>query len=218
MPATHIVKSGEHIGSIARLYGFANYSPIWQHPNNASLKAKRKDPLVLAPGDELFIPDHVELVFTRATDASHDLRVNLDMFTLKLRLLDEDGQPRKNEEVRVRVETPEKGEASPSSERVETTDGDGNLSVEVASHVQGGTIEIDGQSYDLAVGRLDPVEADTGVAQRLANLGYLQLDDDEEVPPDVLRAAVCDFQADHGLDMTGEPSDIEDALEDSHGA
>jgi hypothetical protein len=211
------VKAGEHLGAIARRYGFANYSPIWEHPNNAGLKAERGDPHVLAPGDELFIPDHTELVFSRTTDASYDFRVNLDMLTLKLRLLDEDGEPRKNAKVTVRVEGPESSGASSTEEQELTTDDDGNLSFEVASSVVSGTIVVDGMEYPLSIGGLDPIETESGVAQRLANLGYLELSDDD-LDPELLRLAIQDFQADNDLETSGERRDVEDKLAEVYGA
>ena len=136
MTATHIVEAGEHLGTIARKFGFENFSVLWEHPSNAAIKALRKDPTLLAPGDEIFIPDRVRLVFSRLTDASHDFKVHLDTLKLSLRLLELDGEPRKNARVVVRVETPETGGASSSNEQELVTDGDGNVTYGEAFTVQ----------------------------------------------------------------------------------
>jgi hypothetical protein len=216
LPATHIVKEGEHLGRIARDFGFENFSMLWDHPENAALKQQRKDPMLLAPGDEVFIPDRVQLIFKRATAASHDFKVNIDTLTLNLRLVEFDGKPLANAPVVVRVEAPETDGASSQDEQTLTTDGDGNLSVDVASHVDSGSIEIDGVKFPLSIGGLDPIDTDSGVAQRLSNLGYLVLDDDD-LDPELLRLAIQDFQADNELDTTGERADVEDKLAEIYG-
>lgn len=216
MTATHIVEPGEHLGSIARRFGFVNFTVLWEHPNNAAVKALRKDPTLLAPGDEIFIPDRVRLVFSRLTDASHDFKVQLDALKLNLRLLDHDGEPRKNLRVIVRVEVPDTGAASASNEQQLSTDADGNVSFDIATHVDSGTIEIGGVAFPLRIGGLDPVDTEDGVAQRLSNLGYLVLDEDETDPED-LRLAIEDFQSDNDLKVTGERADIETKLEEIHG-
>jgi hypothetical protein len=214
--ATHIVEAGEHLGSIARKFGFENFSVLWEHPKNAAVKALRKEPTLLAPGDKIFIPDRVRLVFSRQTDASHDFRVHLDTLKLSLRLLEHDGEPRKNVPVIMRVEVPETGEASSSNEQELSTDADGNLSLEIATHADTGTIEIDGVEFPMRIGGLDPIDTEGGVAQRLSNLGYLVLDA-EELDADDLRLAIEDFQSDNHLKVTGERADIEAKLEQVHG-
>lgn len=216
MPATHIVKKGEHLGSIARDFGYENFSILWDHPDNASLKQLRKDPMQLAPGDQVFIPDRVQLIFKRVTAASHDFKVNIDTLSLNLRLVEFDGKPLADKRVLVRVEAPETGAASSQDQQELTTDGDGNLSVEVASHVTSGSVEIDGVAFALQIGALDPIETDRGVAQRLGNLGYLVLDDDD-LDPQLLRLAIEDFQADNDLETTGERADVEGKLAEVYG-
>lgn len=216
MPATHIVKNGEHLGSIARDFGFENFSVLWEHPDNATLKQLRKDPMLLAPGDEVFIPDRVQLIFKRATAASHDFKVTIDTLTLTLKLVAFDGKPLANSKVKVRVEAPETGGASSQDEQELTTDGDGNLTVDVASHVDSGSIEIDGVTFPLSIGGLDPIETESGVAQRLSNLGYLVLDDDD-LDPALLRLAIQDFQADNGLPTSGERADVAGKLAEVYG-
>jgi len=203
------------LGTIARKFGFENFSVLWDHPNNAALKARRKEPTLLAPGDEVFIPDRVRLVFSRLTDASHDFKVQLDTLKLNLRLLELDGEPRKNARVVVRVEVPETAAATSSSEQELSTDGDGNITLDIAAHADSGTIEIDGVQFPLRIGGLDPIDTDSGVAQRLSNLGYLVLSD-EGLDPDDLRTAVEDFQSDNDMKVTGEPADIEAKLEQAH--
>ena len=57
MSRTHSVAQGETIQRIAKQHGIANWRAVWQHPHNAELRARRRDPNVLAVGDEVFVPD-----------------------------------------------------------------------------------------------------------------------------------------------------------------
>ena len=57
MALIHSVKQGEHMSGIARHYGFSDYKKLWDHANNAKLKTLRKNPNILLPGDEVFVPD-----------------------------------------------------------------------------------------------------------------------------------------------------------------
>jgi Putative peptidoglycan binding domain len=217
VPVKHVVASGEHLGVIARQFGYENFSVLWEHPENAALKELRKDPLQLAPGDVVFVPDRVQLVFNRATDSSHDFKVHVDTMVLKLRLLDQDGEPRKNRPVTLRVETRDTGAASTQAAAQQQTDADGNLNIEIASHVTSGSIEVDGEVFDLAIGGLDPIDTESGVAQRLANLGYLVLSE-SKLDPEHLKLAIQDFQLDHDLPATGEAADIQEPLKDAYGS
>jgi len=215
MPASYIVQAGEHLGSIAHKFGFANFSVLWEHPANARLKALRKEPTLLAPGDEVFIPDRVRLVFERLTDSSHDFRIQVDTLELTIRLLDLTGEPRRNTPVIVRVEEPDSGAASRQSERKLATDGDGKVTVGMATHVSSGSIEVEGVTLPLLIGGLEPIDTDSGVTQRLRNLGYLPLD--VELDPTQLELAIEDFQVDNDLEMSGDPVDIRDKLKEAYG-
>ena len=217
MPATHVVKAGEHLGSIARGFGYEGFSAIWEHPANAALKALRKDPMQLAPGDEVFIPDRVQLIFKRATATTHDFRINVDTLSLTLRFVQFDGKPHANAPIVIKVEAPETDGASVQDEQALKLDGDGKISFDVASHVVAGVVELDGVTYPLEIGGLDPIETETGVAQRLANLGYLVLSD-SDVDPVLLRLAIEDFQADNAQPTTGKSEDARAKLAEIYGA
>ena len=41
-PATHIVKQGEHIASIADVYGFSSWETVWDDDGNAELRKRRR--------------------------------------------------------------------------------------------------------------------------------------------------------------------------------
>lgn len=216
MTATHTVREGEHLGTIAKKYGFVNFSVLWEHPENAALKSLRKDPMLLAPGDKVFIPDRVQLLFQRATHDSYDFRIRRDKLSLILKFLDFGGTPRVGTPVVLNVIAPETGGASSPAGQPTATDGDGRVSMEVATHVNAGTLQIGGVDLPLHIGALDPIETENGVAQRLRNLGY-------PVPaapakePQQMRLAIEEFQADHGEKVTGERADVESKLKEVYG-
>jgi hypothetical protein len=215
VPVVHVVKRGEHIAAIVSRFGFENFSMIWQHANNAALRALRENPHQLVAGDELFIPDRVLPVFSRVTAAVHDFRVQIDRIALNLRFLDQSDKPRSGVAVKLRVEGPQ---ASSARSQPATTDGDGRLSVEIKKSAVVGSLVIDEQEFALQIGLLDPLSTDSGLIQRLNNLGYFvppdvegdgdgdgdETDADDDRDEDELRSAIEEFQCDHALKVTGK--------------
>src|SRR3989442_1021381 len=84
MEKRHTVKQGEHLPKIAESYGFRDYRTIWDHPNNALLKQKRQNPMVLFPGDELFIPDKDGKKVSCATGQRHRFKVSRQALMLQI--------------------------------------------------------------------------------------------------------------------------------------
>lgn len=57
MAETHTVAQGDTLISIAHQYGFCDWKTIYFDGSNSELREQRPDPMVLAPGDEVHIPD-----------------------------------------------------------------------------------------------------------------------------------------------------------------
>ena len=170
MPRLHIVAQGEHASNIADQYGFAKFDVIWQHGENKALREKRKDPNVLLPGDEIYIPDSKPKQLTVPSEKRHTIVVHRAKAKLRLVLLDALGEPIANA----------KGELTLKSEKKSvTTDADGLLEVDIHLSDKRGVLEIDGLAYDLAIGHLDPENTATGADARLVNLGYRFVEPDE---------------------------------------
>jgi len=210
VPAVHVVQAGEHLAAIATSFGFENFLHIWDDPNNAALKALRGTPALLAPGDELFIPDRVQIVFSRSTASSHDFEANLDRVGFHLRLLDAAFKPRKGVEVEITVEAPTStGEATVLPTQKLTTDGDGKLTVRTAKSATVAGVVVKGVQFagEVKLGALDPLDTPTGIAQRLTNLGYVVPRPEQDAKPEVaketfdydLRSAAEEFQCDQGI-------------------
>ena len=51
----HVVAQGEHLEKLAFARG-AGAKEVWEDPKNEAIRALRKDPLVLAPGDVVYLP------------------------------------------------------------------------------------------------------------------------------------------------------------------
>lgn len=194
MPQTITVDLGDSIPSIAKNNGFF-WETIWNRPENAALKGQRKDPNVLAPGDQVFVPD-IDLKYeNRATNAKHKFKMKGEQIKFKLQLL-MFGQPRKNEAYTLVID----GKLYQG-----TTDGDGRLEHIVPANAQGGVIKLRGgkEKYPVKVGHLNPIDEISGVQQRLNNLGFNAGDEDGQMN-DRLKAALQAFQAKYQLPVTGD--------------
>jgi hypothetical protein len=200
----HRVRRGEHLSGVAASYGFDDYAVVWNRPENAALRAARRHPHVLQPGDEIWIPERVDRPASRPTGAHHRFAVDASPLELRLRILDFKGRPIAGVSCAL--------DAAPRA-----TDGDGAVKAPVAKSAEQSSLLLRGVTRRLAVGDLDPVGADDGCTARLFNLGYLL--DPLAVPgDDEARIAIEDFQADHGLPLTGELDAATRAkLEAAHG-
>jgi len=203
MSKTHVVKEGEHLSGIAAQHGFGDFHTLLDHPQNAELKARR-DPHVLFPGDQVFIPDRAEKVEPGATTSTHTFAVTLSLLFLRLRLRDLDNKPIANASYELRVESPDAPDA-------QTTDGDGIIVPSPLGRlVKNGELKVthtlppadakeppreETLKFDLKIGALNPETMLSGQQARLNNLGYFAgftVDDHDQ-----LSWALEEFQCDH---------------------
>ena len=200
MSETHEVAEGECLSSIAFRYGFF-VDTLWNDPANAELKALRKDPAVLKPGDRVFIPDKRGKTVAIATGARHRFRRKGIPAQFKVRLMDGD-KPQANLEYELRFDdgTMVRGR----------TGQDGSIVASVSPAAVSARLTIrDGaasETYDFLLGRVDPIAEISGIQARLHGLGlYRGPIDGEET--DALQQAVLAFQKRHGLPATGAADD-----------
>lgn len=213
MPTTHTVIEGEHLPGIAARHGFSDFHKIWDHPENAALKAERKNPNVLLPGDPVFIPDKEMKEETGATDQRHRFVQAVTRLKLRVKLLNLKEEPI----LRTGQATTRAGEQeiSPQGDRYEMEIS--ALDQEVILSFQ----EEPPLQLRLAVGGLAPVKSRLGQQQRLNNLGYFagfSTTPDEEQ----FQWAVEEYQCDRkskGLKVTGvcDPEKTQPMLEKDHG-
>jgi hypothetical protein len=190
--AIHTVKKGETLISIAHDAGFRDWHAIWDHRNNADLRAKRPDPQVLREGDALYVPERMPRRFVCQTEERHRFRLRPEPCLFCVYLRDEVGTPFAG----LRYELTIEGRTMSG-----TTSPEGRVQHAIKPTDRSGTLKLwrnpddpsDVYEWPLRVGALDPIETVAGVKARLNNLGYKlgTINDDLD---DATREALKDFQ------------------------
>ena len=201
------VNAGDSIPSIAHDSGHF-WETLWNLPANADLKNKRKNPNILAPGDEVTVPPIRVKDFSCATDSRHPFKRKGVPAKLKMQLFLM-GEPRRNEPYTLILDDDVvKG----------TTDGDGNLEHFIKPNAKGGVLRLNGgkEEYPVRVGHLNPIDNISGVKQRLNNLGF-NCGDESDDKTEQFSQAITQFQGENGLKQTGNIDDATKAkLESLH--
>jgi hypothetical protein len=195
----------------------ADPDAVWSDPKNERLRKQRNDPAVLCPGDVLYVPDDDPPPRTVTAGSTNRFKARTGKQTVKLVL--GAGTKLANAACVVR---------GLGADIHTTTGSDGSLSVPVPLDVDTFTLELTERktTYRVRVGHLDPVSEDSGVRQRLSNLGYgtplfdllgahgVDLD-----PSFAVSLFVCVFQMANGLAVSGEVDEgTRAALQNAHGA
>jgi hypothetical protein len=215
MAPQYCVKQGDYLAKIAKENGFVDYRTIWDHAQNKQLKDKRKNPNVLAPGDQLFIPDKASREENAPTDQKHTYMAKTSKNILRLVLEDIYGKPIARAKCELRVE----------GEVFQIVSGaDGKIEHEIPATAQNaelvikeGNTALKNVKLTVLIGHLDPVENVSGQKARLSNLGYYlgRLDIGD---PAKFRSAVEEFQCDFGLTVDGDCGPMTQAkLKQVHG-
>ena len=194
MAAKHKIKQGDHVSRIAKQFGFADYRTIWEDPNNAALKKLRENPNVLAPGDELFIPDKLAKKEARATGKTHRFKVKTEPLVLRVVVKNINDEPVANTPCKLQIE---------GKTYELTTDGNGKIEKEIPKDAENGKLVIGDQEFPVKIGHLDPVDLISGFRARLNNLGYHAGDSDDPLDPQLL-SAIEEFQCDHKITIDGD--------------
>jgi peptidoglycan hydrolase-like protein with peptidoglycan-binding domain len=184
----YTVQQGDCVTSIANQYGLL-WTTIWKHPNNGQLRQLRKDPNVLYPGDQLFVPDLEVKQVDRPTDQRHTFVKIGAPAKLKIRLLDQD-QPRAGVAYQLEID---------GALKSGVTDSGGYIQQPLPPGAERGKLTVGAGStrdvYEIQFGSLDPFDTDTGVRGRLVNLGF---------GGDDMKEAIMAFQQKEGIPVTGE--------------
>lgn len=191
---TMTVDQGDSISSIAKDNGHF-WKTIWEHGQNSGLRSKRKDPNVLFPGDEVFVPDIELKEENRGVNQRHKFKLKGEECKFKMKLLMM-GEPRANESYILNLD----GKLIKG-----TTDGDGMIEQVVPADAQSGKLILgDGkEEYEIRIGHLNPIDEISGVQQRLNNLGFSAGAEDGELSDD-LAAALTAFQNRYHLPANGQ--------------
>jgi N-acetylmuramoyl-L-alanine amidase len=208
----YIVVDGDCIQSIAAQYGFEDGSDIWNDPQNDSLKQLRGDGNQLHPGDEVFIPKFKPKEFLLATGKRHRIVVPRPKRLIRIRFLDDEGLPMSGAYVF----------KAGNLERNGSLDGEGVLEQKIPANITRAEVTIGELTRTVLIGHLNPLsdtddDGISGAQARLVNLGYGTGEIDGQTGP-MTQAALREFQADHGLDVTGDLDQATIAkLADEHG-
>jgi N-acetylmuramoyl-L-alanine amidase len=209
--ATHIIQQGECLSSIASQYGFF-WQQIWNDSANSKLKNLRKDPNVLKPGDKIAIPEKTVKSEQAATEGLHRFRCKGVPVSMRLVLMDAEGQPRADEPYTLDID----GYLFSG-----TSDADGTIECPISPCAKQGRLIVgqDGkEEYLLRLGHLDPVDEISGIQGRLENLGYSCGGIDGKMGPKT-ESALCAFQKRYGLEQTGNVDEnTRNKLTEIHGS
>lgn len=188
------------------------WQTLWNLPENAALRAARKNQNVLLPGDRLTIIPLRAREAPCATDQRHVFRrVGVPAY-LRLRFSWR-GKPRAGVAYRADIE----GRAYAGR-----LDDQGRLALALPPMARRGTLFLgeapDEREIPLRLGRLVPVSEIRGVKMRLNNLDFDAGREDDLVDA-AFRAALRRFQRRESLPVTGEPDDaLRAALLRVHGS
>lgn len=237
---THLVVAGDCIYSLADRNGLP-VGKIWDHGNNAELKARRGEEGVLLPGDRVFIPDIERQELDAASDKHHRFVLTRQQVRLRLRVVDWEApvEPPPDpidafDEPHATYEDPLPTRASLKPRqsvafvlevggrtlRGKST-ADGMIDVPIPADAATARLTLEPGTdrtrvITMRLGDLDPHDEPSGVRGRLFNLGLLP---DLQASDEELQAAVMEFQYHHGLDPTGELDDATRArLKREHGS
>jgi hypothetical protein len=194
----HIVEEGEHLAGIAAQHGFPSFKPIWDHADNAELRALRKTPNILLPGDRVVIPDKEQRIETGATEKRHTFLAPADRLELRVKVHDQGFRAihdRCDLAAGSNKETMEQ-QGDIFRDPIQPDLGKAELQFPI-SQTERTRIPI-----PIEVGGLDPLDTLSGQQQRLNNLGYFAgfkktTATNPKAVDEQMRWAVEEFQCDH---------------------
>jgi hypothetical protein len=195
----HIVRRSETLGALAYRHR-TTVAKIWNDDKNADLKAKRKNPNVLAPGDLLWLPPReiTPSPIHISPGGTVTVSANIPRHTVKVKLHDDADKPLASVPFEV-----DGGLVEPDAK----TDGDGVATFETWVTTKAVTLRLPSLSRELTVlvGALDPLATKSGFVGRLRNLGlYCKEARDPEAEAIYFRAVLLEFQEKYELKQTGE--------------
>jgi N-acetylmuramoyl-L-alanine amidase len=203
-----IAEPGDCLVNLSAAEGFL-WETIWNHPENAELRRKRRHYNILKAGDRLFIPDLEVRSYSGATETRHHfVRKGVPVrFTVALATC---GRPRANERYVLMLDN--------GSSREGTTDDEGVLDEPIPPDVREGRLLLDDEQEEFLIrfGHLDPIQEVSGVQTRLRNLGFYEGEIDGELSPETT-AAIAEFKRSRNLPGEGALTDeVRQALVAAH--
>ena len=220
MSFPHTVVQGEHLSGIAERYGFHDYLILWNHSENATLKAKRENPNVLFPGDIVMIPEKRITAFDRSTDERHRFGTLAKPLQLQLILENIYDGPIASVPCTLFIKADQfaliTNAQGKISQKIKKSDRDAKLIIKNTLQLKNQAIPFETE-LEIKIGDLNPVAERSGQIARLSNLGYYRGPLDAIDEPELL-SAIEEFQCDHGLVVDGKCGPLtRKKLEQVHG-
>ena len=209
MASNYQVKQGDCISSIAFEHGFFA-DTLWNHPNNAELKKKRREMNILMPGDVVFVPDKRLKEAAEPTNNVHKFRCKNTPEKFRIQLL-KMNEPRANEEYELEIE---------DLKFSGKTDSQGRIQQSIPPNARKGKLSLanGAEIYQLQLGSLNPSDEITGTQGRLRNLGFYFGSIDGKMSDD-LEQAIQEFQTIKNIEPDGElNAETKHALEQAYSA
>ncbi len=206
--ATKVKARGwDFVSKIAARNGFGDFHILWDHPDNAALKAKRKNPNTLLEGDELTVPDKKSKVESGATGRTHFFQVKMETLKVRVLFIATDKRPVRQLECTYDLDGVKGG----------TTLVEGLFELEIPRTSENLRVTVGDREFHLKVGGLDPEDETSGMLQRLTNMGY-ETGDSADPEDEFVRSAVEEFQVDHDMPVNGKlDAPTREAIMASHG-
>lgn len=201
----HCVVQGECLSSIAHKYGFGDYRKIYDHPDNADFKKKRPNPNVIYPGDVLVIPDFEAKTEDCGTESRHKFRAKKLGTKVRIVLASDDGQAYGGKRYLMTIDGQHFQGKTTSAGLVEQVIPPDAKSGELVIFLNDGD-GIEGYSFPLELGALDPPDQVSGAQARLLNLGF-DCGSANGTIDDSTKAALEAFQEKQGLTVSGDLDD-----------
>jgi hypothetical protein len=220
----YVIRQGDHLLKIAHRIGF-DVDEIWNDPKNADLKALRGDGTILLPGDILYVPDPTPKSLGLSVGGPNGFSAEVPSVTVAVVFKDADGNALADEPYQLRGIVDQDG-AEPADDP--KTKGDGSVNLKVPVHLREVEVFFPRRNvlFRLGVGDLDPHTEESGMLQRLQNLGLLGEQTaarllsggGTDADKGSLEDAIKSFQEANGLEPNGEPNDdLKEKLLGAHG-
>jgi hypothetical protein len=191
----YVVGEAECINSIACKYGFF-WKTLWNHPENASLRAARKDHNILLPGDRVHIPQLVLREEDCATDQRHRFKVKGVPSKIKIQLLDHNNpEPYANQAYHLVVD---------GKLQTGTVDAEGFVEIGIDPRARSASLTVGKETFNLTISGLDPINSIRGALQRLHSLSFYLEGDLKDEWDELSLEALKHFQSEHVLESDDE--------------